>query len=245
MSTLIAEPFLGLRRALRLLRKAPVFAGVATLSPGLGIGANVGVFTLANALLLRALPVDEPERLVSIRPGDDRRADFFTNPLWEEVRDREDPFDGSFAWSPRRVDVSSPGEPTWAPGLLASGGFFEVLGVRPIVGRTFTRADDRRGGGSDGPVAAISHASGAAPRVVCWMVLGDALWVTAIGAAVGSLGAVTSARRASTLVFGLAPTGLATLALALFTLDLAAAAAGFFPAWRASTSSPAMLLRRE
>src|SRR5687767_7970275 len=103
MAKVFVEAFLDLRHALRLLRKAPVFAGVVTLSLGLGIGANVGIFSLANAVLLRALPVDEPERLVRIQPGEQGRAGFFTNPIWEEIRDREDLFDGSFAWSPRRV----------------------------------------------------------------------------------------------------------------------------------------------
>ena len=70
MAKAIVEAFLDFRHALRLLRKAPVFAGVATLSLGLGIGANVGIFSLANAVLLEALPVDKPERLVRIQPGD-------------------------------------------------------------------------------------------------------------------------------------------------------------------------------
>ena len=145
------------RYAARLLHHSPVFAGVAILSLALGVGANVAIFSLANAIILKDLPVQEPQRLVRILPGDQRPGGFFTNPIWEQIRDRDHLFDGAFAWSLRRFNVSSSVEVDRVPGIVASGGFFDVLGVSAIVGRTFTPADDRRGGGADGLVAVISY----------------------------------------------------------------------------------------
>jgi putative ABC transport system permease protein len=157
MGNMLEQVVSDCRHALRLLRNSPVFAGVAILSLALGVGANVAIFSLANAVMLKVLPVHEPQRLVRLVPGDQRRGGFFTNAIWEQIRDRDDLFDGSFAWSLRRFNVSSRGEIDRVPGIMASGDFFDVLGVRAIVGRTFTRADDRRGGGPDGPVAVISY----------------------------------------------------------------------------------------
>jgi putative ABC transport system permease protein len=145
------------RYALRLLRNSPVFAGVAILSLALGVGANLAIFSLANAVMLKVLPVHEPQRLVRLLPGDQGRGGFFTNPIWEQIRDRDDLFEGAFAWSLRRFNMSPHGEVDRVPGIMASGGFFDVLGVRAIVGRTFTPADDRPGGGPDGLVAVISY----------------------------------------------------------------------------------------
>lgn len=144
-----------IRDALRALRATPVLTVVATLSLALGVGANTAIFSLVDSLLLRDLPVREPERLVYLDDGS------WTNPIWEEIRDRHaQQFDGVMAWSQTRFDLAAGGEAEFVDGLWASGGFFEVLGVPAVLGRTFTAEDDRRGGGSDGPVAVISHA--------CW-----------------------------------------------------------------------------
>jgi len=158
------------RDALRALRAAPVVSAVAILSLALGIGANTAIFSILDGLLLRTLPVKEPQRLAVLEDGS------WTNPIWEQIRDRvygpqegegaargvgvpADPiFDGAFAWSSPRFDLASGGESEYANGIWASGRFFEVLGVPAILGRTFTEADDRRGGGPDGPVAVISYA---------------------------------------------------------------------------------------
>jgi putative ABC transport system permease protein len=146
------------RYALRRLRLSPVFATVATLSLALGIGANVAIFSLANAVLLKRLPVHEPQRLVQLTSGDVRRFSFLTYPVWEQIRDRDDLFDGACAWTGWRFNLARQGEVDYASGILASGELFEVLGVRAVLGRTFTRADDWKGGGDQGPVAVISYA---------------------------------------------------------------------------------------
>jgi predicted permease len=145
-----------LRDAVRRLRRTPVFTGVATVSLALGTGANVAIFSLANALLLKVLPVREPHRLVRVLPGSEHGG-FLTNAVWEQIRDHRDLFDGTFSWSNRRFTVESDGEIEDVSGILASGGFFDVLGTRAILGRTFTARDDRRGVGADGPVAVIGY----------------------------------------------------------------------------------------
>jgi predicted permease len=141
-----------LRNALRALWASPVVSAVAILSLALGIGANTAIFSLFNSLMMRALPVKEPHRLVMLK---DRS---WTNPIWEQIRARQDQFsDGAFAWSGTRFDLADGGETNYANGIWASGRFFEVLGVPAILGRTFAPADDERRGGPDGPVAVISY----------------------------------------------------------------------------------------
>ncbi len=82
----------------------------------------------------------------------------WTNPIWEQIRDRQDQlFQSAFAWSGTRFNLSKSGETDFVNGIWASGRFFEVLGVSPVLGRTFTPADDARGGGPDGPVAVVSY----------------------------------------------------------------------------------------
>ena len=145
-----------LRDAFRALRSTPVVTAVAMLSLALGIGANTAIFSILDAVMLRVLPVKDPARLTLISMGaNDNRS--FTNPIWEQIRDHQDPFDGAFAWSGTRFNLAPGGPTEYVDGIWASGGFFQVLGVPAILGRTFTPADDRRGGGPDGAVAVISY----------------------------------------------------------------------------------------
>jgi len=147
-----------LRDGIRALRATPVVAAVAILSLALGIGANTAIFSLVNALMLRSLPVQAPERLVQMTLGATRAS--WTNPLWEQVRERDHQlFDGAFAFAHREFNLARGGEAQLVQGAMASGGYFEVLGVRPVLGRTFTRANDvRSGDGTDArQVAVISY----------------------------------------------------------------------------------------
>ena len=128
--------------ALRALKATPVVTPVAVLSLALGIGANTAIFSLVNGLLLRALPVRNPERLVLLDRGS------WPNPVWEQIRDRQrECFDGAMAWSATRFDLARGGKAEFIEGLWTSGGFFEVLGVPALLERTFQASDDRRGGG--------------------------------------------------------------------------------------------------
>jgi putative ABC transport system permease protein len=145
-----------LRDALRSLRATPVVSIVAILSLALGIGANTAIFSILDSLLLRALPVKAADQLVLLGYGDGRSA-AWTNPIWEQVREHQDLFDGAFAYSGTRFNLAQGGPTELVDGLWASGRIFEVLGVPAILGRTFTPTDDRRGGGPDGPVAVISY----------------------------------------------------------------------------------------
>ena len=120
-----------LRYGVRVLARTPVFTAVAVLSLALGIGANSAIFSMVNGLLLRTLPVREPSRLVLLDGGS------WTNPLWEQVRDRRASFaEGAAAWGTERFDLARGGQSEFVDGLYASGAYFETLGVRAILGRT-------------------------------------------------------------------------------------------------------------
>jgi predicted permease len=132
------------RYAMRALRSGPGFAAVAILSLALGIGANTAIFSLIDSLLLKALPVSHPEQLLQVTTAKNA---YFTNPIWEQLRDRQDVFSGIFAYGMAggRFNLAAGGEARYAHGNVASGQFFDTLGLHAMVGRTFTMADDRRG----------------------------------------------------------------------------------------------------
>ena len=147
-----------LRYAARVLRLNPAFALVAIVSLALGIGANTAIFQLLDAVRLRALPVENPQELVGIQLADrtgwrGNQQSWYpalTNPLWEEIRSHQQVFSGMLAWANDLFNLAPAGEMRPARGLWVSGDFFGVLGVRPILGRVFTRADDHRGCGLPG-----------------------------------------------------------------------------------------------
>ena len=148
-----------LRDAFRALRATPVVTAVAILSLALGIGANTAIFSIVNAVMLRALPVQEPQRLVQVMAGTTRTS--WSNPLWEELRARDHQiFDGAFVYTTQRFNLAPGGEIKPAAGIMASGEFFDVLGVTAMLGRTFTPENDvRKGEGVDKrQVAVISYA---------------------------------------------------------------------------------------
>jgi putative ABC transport system permease protein len=146
------------RLAVRALRSTPIVSAVAIVSLALGIGANTAMFSLVNSLLLRSLPVREPQQLAILGDTSDPRAGYYTYAIWDAVRRRPQLFDGAFAWSATRFNLSRGGQTEFIDGLWASGRMFETLGVPAMLGRTLTDADDRRGGGPDGAVAVISYA---------------------------------------------------------------------------------------
>jgi predicted permease len=145
-----------IRDAFRALKATPVVTIVAVLSLALGIGANTAIFSILDSLMLRTLPVKTPQHLAVVSIGDNGR-DSWTNPIWEQIRDRPQLFEGAMAWSSGRFNLSQTSQTEYVDGVWASGRFFDVLGVPAILGRTFTEVDDRRGGGPDGPVTVISY----------------------------------------------------------------------------------------
>jgi putative ABC transport system permease protein len=133
---------------LRMLRKTPLITSIALLSLALGIGANTAIFSLVDAVMLRMLPVQNPEQLARIlfrSPASPRPRQSATNPIWEQVRDRQDAFSGVIAWSPQMFDLAEGGEVNNINGIYASGDYFTVLGVRPAAGRLMSASDDVRG----------------------------------------------------------------------------------------------------
>jgi predicted permease len=133
------------RDAIRSLRSTPIVTSVAVLSLALGIGAHTAIFSIVNALMLRSLPVREPQQLVQAMTGPQRTS--WSNPLWEQLRERTPQlFDGAFAYSRQQLDLAAGGQEQPAETIMASGGFFDVLGVPAILGRTFTPENDVRNG---------------------------------------------------------------------------------------------------
>ncbi|MGO8733775.1 MAG: ADOP family duplicated permease [Terriglobia bacterium] len=137
------------RYGLRMLAKSPGFTIMAVLTLALGIGANTAIFSLIDTVMLRALPVQKPEELMQILLYQPRwgaeASPIFTNPLWEQVRDRQDVFSGAFAWHSEPFDLTRGGAVQNANGLYVSGGYFPTLGVRAAAGRLFGPSDDQRG----------------------------------------------------------------------------------------------------
>jgi predicted permease len=142
-----------LRYATRVFNKNRGFAAVAIVSLALGIGANTALFQVVDAVRLRTLPVADPGSLVDVHIVDmaGARGSFetwypaVTYPIWREIEARQQAFSGIFAWGTDRFNLSTGGEVRPARGLWVSGEFFNVLGVRPIVGRTLGPDDDRPG----------------------------------------------------------------------------------------------------
>jgi putative ABC transport system permease protein len=169
---LLDQLALDLRHSARVLRNARAFAAVAILSLALGIGANTAIFSILNGVMLKMLPVADPARLVEITDaGELAGAVAYTNPIWEQIRDHQQTFDGVFASGAGGVDLGTGADRQRVDGLFVSGRFFEVLGVRPWAGRLLSPADDLRGGGAGGPVAVLSYACwrdryGASPGVI-------------------------------------------------------------------------------
>jgi predicted permease len=148
------------RLAIRSLAAAPIVSLAAVLSLALGIGANTAIFSLVNSLLIRTLPVAAAERLVTLttpRIIAIGGAIGWPYPVWEQLWQRREMFDGIVAWSSTRLNIASAGETEFVQGLWVNGSYFETLGVPASLGRTLTVNDDRRGGGNDGPVAVISY----------------------------------------------------------------------------------------
>ena len=138
------------RYAARTLLANPGFTAVAVLSLALGLGANTAIFTLANTVVLRSLPVRDPQHLVLVDLRDkthikDAGDPYFTNPIWEEIRDHSHVLSGSFAYASRTFNLANGGIVRHAAGAAVSGAFFDVLGVQAVAGRLLGPSDDARG----------------------------------------------------------------------------------------------------
>ncbi len=184
-----------LRYALRQLRKSPVFTLVAVLTLALGIGANTAIFTLLDQALIRSLPVSHPEELVRLRftgespghtntyGGDDN--DFFSYPMYRDLRDKNGVFDGLVANDQQTVGVQWNNRSDITEVELISGNYFQVLGLHAALGRPILPADDQP---NSNPVVLLSFnywktKLGADPGVIGQSLLINANPFTIIGVA--------------------------------------------------------------
>ena len=150
-----------LRYGFRTLLKNPGFCAVAVLALALGIGPNTAIFTMVNAVLLKPLPIPEPNRVVMIwgtllKSGFDQlpvsAADYLD---WKQQTRSFDYMSAAFAIPEYGLNISGIGDPERAPAALASREFLPALGIKPIVGRNFLPEEDRPGGP---PAVLISNA---------------------------------------------------------------------------------------
>jgi predicted permease len=148
LADLRADVVYGLRR----LRASPGFAAAAIGSLALGIGANTLVFSIVSSFLMRPLPVERPAELFFLQ-GERRAAHSF--PLYRDLRDRSGAIASLAGYRISPMDVSGPERADRVWGYLATGNYFDMLGVTPALGRFFGPNDDRQPGAH--PVAVLSY----------------------------------------------------------------------------------------
>ncbi len=150
-----------LRYASRMLRRFPMFTFVAVGSLALGIGANTAVFTLIDAIMLRWLPVQNPQELVVLARNPIRQSTSFSYPDYRYIRDHALSYTGVIAFSggssPVSLRVPDRNDTAQLVGMcVVSGNYFDVLGVTPALGRVFNAADNENEGAH--PYIVLSHA---------------------------------------------------------------------------------------
>lgn len=192
-----------LGRALRRLRRAPGFALVVVATLGLGVGANTGIFTVLNGVLLESLPYAEPDRLVRVyesqveSPGDKW---FLRAPMASEYRRWDEIFE-SFAtlytYRELGADLTDGDRPQRVTLLRVSAGYFEALGAPPLLGRTFLEEESYGPGESGGSTDIIA-------RVV---VLSHGLWIRQFGGEEGIVGRTIRLDDSPYEVVGVMPPG--------------------------------------
>jgi predicted permease len=142
---------------LRILTKSPGFSALAIVTLALGIGANTTIFSWINSTLLNPVPgLTKPNEVVSLtlsKPGDNPFP--FTYPDIEAMRDGQQSFTGITAGNFLPISLTDKAKPERLFGMVASANYFDVLGVRPFLGRGFLPAEDEKPGGA--PVAVISY----------------------------------------------------------------------------------------
>jgi putative ABC transport system permease protein len=175
-----------LRYGVRMLLKSPGFTMVAILTLGLGIGINTSIFSVVNAVLLKPLPFDAPDRLVKIYSTNARRGTT-TNPFsflnFADYRAGQQSFEALAAYTGSSVALSGGNFPEQVNGVTASADLFKVLGAQPQMGRVFTPEDEREGGA---PIVVISHGMwqrrfGSDPNIVGKQIMLDGLSKTVVG----------------------------------------------------------------
>lgn len=181
-----------LRFAFRSLSKSPGFLAVALLSLGLGIGANTAIFTIVKAVFLQPVSFYEPHRLVTLSTVDEQVPGMLPTAYLNllDIRERATAFDGFAIYIPVMLNVASGANPSRLHASeAATGNYFEVLGVKPALGRVFQESDDRVEGNA--PLAVLSHG----------------YWTTEFGADPAVIGRAISVNRQNFTVIGVMPFG--------------------------------------
>ncbi len=148
------------RFAIRSLGRSPVFTAVAVLSLALGAGANTAIFTLIDQVLLRSLPVRDPERLVMVftkgpHMGSNAGVNVLSYPMYKDYGEKNTVFTGMLCSRVATVNVSYDGPGELADSEAVSGNYFDVLGLAPAAGRLFNMGDETAPGAN--PVVVLNH----------------------------------------------------------------------------------------
>jgi len=145
-----------IRYSLRIIAKAPGYAAIAILTLALGIGANATIFSWINSALLNPVPgISIPSEVVSLTLGKPGQPFGFTYPDLEAVRNGQQSFAGIAACWFAQMSLTGKAKPERIWGMVTSANYFDVLGVRPVLGRAFLPSEDEKPGGA--PVAVISY----------------------------------------------------------------------------------------
>lgn len=144
----------------RQFRRSPLFAITSILTLALGIGANTAIFTLVDQLILRLLPVKDPQQIVTLVArgpyyGDNMGRNVLSYTMYQTIRDRNQVFSQMMCHRPVQFTVTSSSESEVLSGELVSGNYFPTLGIKAGAGRLFTSNDDLRLGAN--PVAVLSY----------------------------------------------------------------------------------------
>ena len=179
--------FQDIRYGFRSLRKAPAFTAIAVLALGLGIGANTAIFSVADALLLKPLPIPESERLIVLgeqapgQSGDDYIGVAPANFLdWQQ---QTKSMQAMTIWMWDSVSLTGEGTPDKAQGYLVMSNFFSLCGVQPLLGRTFLPDENKPG---NEKVIVLSHGLwvarfGSDPQIIGRAIHVDGAPVTVVG----------------------------------------------------------------
>src|SRR6476620_10655632 len=151
-----------IRYGIRQLIKHPAFTIIAILTLALGIGANTAIFSVVNAILLKPLPFPEPDQLIAAgmtdtRQKGDTNLNSLSYPDFFDFRDQNRTLASSAVYRDRSFALTSEEGATSLRGQKVSADFFDVIGIKPALGRAFVRDDEQGGGGPGGFKVIISH----------------------------------------------------------------------------------------
>ena len=264
------------RYALRSLRKAPGFSLIAVITLAIGIGANTAIFSVVNAVVLRRLPFERPHELMRLyllmpprSPGEAPLDMFWSFPKYELLRETQDVFSDLATF--RRYDYTLTGVdiPERVSGEVVGASYFDLLGVRPLIGRAFLPDEDAPGAAAD--VAILSYglwrrlyngvlsyavaqrtheiglrmALGAERFTILKLVVGRALAIALVGLGVGLVTAWGLMRVLAAILYEVSANDPVTFGIVALVLAALAFVASYLPARRASRVDPLIALKHE